>query len=87
MSQVKPKRSAIVTATITSRSQPAWPADEQLVAWAEAEIDNIRAAHTWSLEKAEFEQALGLVSSLQQLWVNRGRFLEGMARVRRRVRR
>ncbi len=44
-----------------------------------AEIDNIRAAHTWSVDKADFETALGFVSSLQRLWVNRGRFLEGIA--------
>jgi predicted ATPase/class 3 adenylate cyclase/DNA-binding CsgD family transcriptional regulator len=50
-----------------------------LVGWAEAEIDNLRAAHTWSGETAEFEPALGLVSSLQRLWLNRGRFREGLA--------
>ena len=50
-----------------------------LVEWAESEIDNIRAAHTWSVDKAEFETALGFVSSLQRLWVNRSRFLEGIA--------
>lgn len=52
---------------------------DALVEWAESEIDNIRAAHTWSVDKAEFETALSFVSSLQQLWVNRSRFLEGIA--------
>ena len=52
---------------------------DALVEWAESEIDNIRAAHTWSVDKADFETALGFVSSLQQLWVNRSRFLEGIA--------
>ena len=52
---------------------------DPLVEWAESEIDNIRAAHTWSVDKAEFETALGFVSSLQRLWVNRSRFLEGIA--------
>ena len=52
---------------------------ERLVEWAESEIDNIRAAHTWSLEKADFDTTLNLVSSLQRLWVNRGRMLEGIA--------
>jgi predicted ATPase/DNA-binding CsgD family transcriptional regulator len=52
---------------------------DPLVEWAESEIDNIRAAHTWSLEKADFETALGFVSSLQRLWVNRARFREGIA--------
>jgi predicted ATPase/class 3 adenylate cyclase/DNA-binding CsgD family transcriptional regulator len=53
--------------------------DDRLAEWAEEEIDNIRAAHTWSIEKADFERALRLVSSLQRLWVNRARLLEGMA--------
>jgi predicted ATPase/class 3 adenylate cyclase/DNA-binding CsgD family transcriptional regulator len=48
-----------------------------IVPWAEAEIDNLRAAHMWSCETAEFEPALGLVSSLQRLWMARGRFREG----------
>src|SRR5690348_8711860 len=36
--------------------------DERLIDWAELEMDNIRAAHTWSIEKADFEKALRLVS-------------------------
>jgi DNA-binding CsgD family transcriptional regulator len=50
-----------------------------LVPWAEAEIDNLRAAHTWSCETAEFGPALALMSALQRLWLNRGRFREGLA--------
>ena len=50
-----------------------------LVPWAEIEIDNLRAAYAWSRENAEFEAALGLVSSLQRLWLTRGRFREGLA--------
>lgn len=50
-----------------------------LVPWTEVEIDNLRAAFAWSRENAEFEAALGLVSSLQRLWLNRGRFREGLA--------
>jgi predicted ATPase/class 3 adenylate cyclase/DNA-binding CsgD family transcriptional regulator len=51
----------------------------RIVEWAEQEIDNIRAAHTWSLEKADFESALRLVSALQRFWTVRGRMREGMA--------
>ncbi|MFI5510304.1 LuxR C-terminal-related transcriptional regulator [Mycobacterium sp. NPDC051804] len=51
---------------------------DSLVEWAESEIDNLRATHTWSLEKADFEIALSFVSSLQRLWVQRARFLEGI---------
>ncbi|MDG5482819.1 helix-turn-helix transcriptional regulator [Mycolicibacterium gadium] len=52
--------------------------NESLVGWAESEIDNLRAAHTWSVEKADFEIALSFVSSLQRMFVHRARFLEGI---------
>jgi predicted ATPase len=53
--------------------------DQRIVKWAEDEIDNLRAAHTWGLETSEFESALRLTSSLQRLWVTRGRMREGIA--------
>ncbi len=53
--------------------------DQRIVEWAEDEIDNLRAAHTWGLETSEFESALRLTSSLQRLWVTRGRMREGIA--------
>ena len=53
--------------------------DARLVEWAECEMDNVRAAHTWSIDKAEFEKALQVVSSLYRLWVARGRMREGIA--------
>jgi predicted ATPase/class 3 adenylate cyclase len=45
---------------------------------AEAEIDNLRAAFAWSLENGEIEPALRLASSLQGLWLTRGRVVEGL---------
>ncbi len=50
-----------------------------LIPWAELEMDNLRAAHAWSCDSAEFGPALQLVSALQRLWVTRGRFREGLA--------
>ena len=50
-----------------------------LIQWAEVEIDNLRAAHTWSCETAQVGPALELVSSLRQFWLKRGRFREGLA--------
>ncbi len=44
----------------------------------EAEIDNLRAAFAWSREHADVEDALRLVSSLQPLWLSRGRLVEGL---------
>jgi predicted ATPase len=46
---------------------------------AETEIDNLRAAFGWSRENSDIELALALSSSLQPLWLARGRFLEGLA--------
>jgi predicted ATPase len=44
----------------------------------ETEIDNLRAAFAWSLESADTELALTLASSLQPLWLTRGRLQEGL---------
>ncbi len=45
----------------------------------EIEIDNLRAAFAWSRENADIEDGLRLVSSLQPLWLSRGRILEGLS--------
>ena len=50
-----------------------------LVPWAELEMDNLRSAHAWSCDSAEFEPALQLASALQRIWIARGRFREGVA--------
>ncbi|KAA1248708.1 LuxR family transcriptional regulator [Mycobacterium simiae] len=44
---------------------------------AETEIDNLRAAFGWSRENSDIELALTLASSLQPVWVTRGRMREG----------
>ena len=43
------------------------------------EIENLRAAYTWSREKSDPETALRLVSALQQFWLRSGRFREALA--------
>ncbi|MDT5387259.1 MAG: hypothetical protein QOE04_900 [Mycobacterium sp.] len=58
---------------------PAPTGHERLLEWADAEIDNLRAAFTWSRENSETTMASQLASSLQQLWLGRGRVLEGLA--------
>ena len=58
------------------------PADrdyEQLLAQANIEIDNLRAAFAWSRENSDIEPALALASALQPLWLARGRLREGLA--------
>jgi DNA-binding CsgD family transcriptional regulator len=52
---------------------------EQRLEQAETEIDNLRAAFGWSRENRDAELALALASSLQPLWLTRGRILEGRA--------
>jgi predicted ATPase/class 3 adenylate cyclase/DNA-binding CsgD family transcriptional regulator len=49
------------------------------VVQAETEIDNLRASFAWSLEQSDTELALQLASSLQPLWLTRGRLREGLA--------
>jgi len=46
---------------------------------AEIEMDNLRSALGWDLETSDTERALSLASSLQPLWLTRGRMLEGRA--------
>ena len=46
---------------------------------AETEIQNLWAAFAWSREHADIELALRLASSLQPVWLARGRVQEGLA--------
>jgi predicted ATPase/class 3 adenylate cyclase/DNA-binding CsgD family transcriptional regulator len=59
--------------------EPARTDYERRLEQAEIEIDNLRAAFAWSRENGEAEQALQLVSSLQPLWLARGRIQEGLS--------
>ena len=52
---------------------------EQCLEQANVEIDNLRAAFGWSRENTDVELALALASSLQPLWLARGRLREGLA--------
>ena len=52
---------------------------EQRLEQADTEIDNLRAAFGWSRENSDVELALRLASSLQPLWLARGRVREGLA--------
>jgi predicted ATPase/class 3 adenylate cyclase/DNA-binding CsgD family transcriptional regulator len=52
---------------------------ERRLEQAETEVDNLRAAFTWSRDNSDVEPALALASSLQPLWQARGRYREGLA--------
>ncbi|MDT5223710.1 MAG: hypothetical protein QOG19_1117, partial [Mycobacterium sp.] len=54
-------------------------ADEQLLHWAQTEIDNLRAAFTWSRESSDLETALRIIMSLRPLWLRGGRIQEALA--------
>jgi predicted ATPase/DNA-binding CsgD family transcriptional regulator len=67
------------TALAALLDAPAASDYEQRLEQAEIEIDNLRAAFSWSRENSEVELALGLASSLLPLWLSRGRIQEGRA--------
>lgn len=58
---------------------PARTDHEQRLEQAEIEMDNLRNALGWHLENQNVERALALASSLQPVWLTRGRILEGVA--------
>jgi predicted ATPase len=66
-------------ALATSIDNPVRIGDRPDIHGAETEYENLRAAFTWSRDRSEFELALGLASSLQPLWLGRGRMREGLA--------
>ena len=58
---------------------PARAGHERRIERAETDIDNLRAAFAWSREHSDIALALQLASSLQPLWLTRGRIREGLA--------
>jgi predicted ATPase/class 3 adenylate cyclase/DNA-binding CsgD family transcriptional regulator len=52
---------------------------QQRLEQVELEMDNLRNALGWNLENHDTERALKLASSLQPVWLTRGRILEGIA--------
>jgi predicted ATPase/DNA-binding CsgD family transcriptional regulator len=67
------------TAMAALLDAPAGTDHEQRLEQAETEIDNLRAAFEWSREHSDTGLALALASSLQPLWLTRGRIREGRA--------
>jgi predicted ATPase/class 3 adenylate cyclase/DNA-binding CsgD family transcriptional regulator len=66
------------TALAALLDAPAGGDYEQRIEQADTEIDNLRAAFSWSREGSDVELALALASSLQPLWQARGRLREGL---------
>jgi len=56
------------------------PADrEQRIGQIVGEIDNLRASFAWHQDNDDIERSLQLTSSLQPLWIGRGRLREGLS--------
>jgi DNA-binding CsgD family transcriptional regulator len=67
------------TALAGQLDAPAATGHQQRVEQIETEIDNLRAAFAWSRENFDVELALQIASSLQPLWLTRGRLREGLS--------
>ena len=67
------------TSLAAELDSPAPAGHEQLLELAEIEIDNLRAAFAFSRDNCDHDLALQLASSLQSLWLIRGRVSEGLA--------
>jgi predicted ATPase/class 3 adenylate cyclase/DNA-binding CsgD family transcriptional regulator len=67
------------TARAAQLDTPGQAGEGWRVTQVEGEIDNLRAAFSWSRDKGEIELAFQLASSLWPLWVSRGYIREGMS--------
>ncbi len=67
------------TAMAAELDAPAATGHQRRVEQIETEIDNLRAAFAWSRDNGDIELALQIASSLQPLWLTRGRLREGMS--------
>ncbi|UUO01358.1 LuxR C-terminal-related transcriptional regulator [Mycolicibacterium novocastrense] len=76
---VRNRHCAHYTAMARRLDTPARDDYERLVEQVGLEIDNMRSAFTWSYESDDPAGCLELASSLQPLWLTRGRLVEGQA--------
>ena len=67
------------TAMAALLDTPAGTDHDTRVAQTDDEMDNLRSAFGWSIETGDIDRALALASSLQPLWLSRGRIQEGLA--------
>jgi predicted ATPase/class 3 adenylate cyclase/DNA-binding CsgD family transcriptional regulator len=66
-------------AMVANLDAPARTDYERRLEQAVIEMDNLRSAFGWCLENSDIEQAVTLASSLQPVWIGRGRIREGQA--------
>jgi predicted ATPase len=77
--QVRTRHRDHYATVVTEFESQGHSADEQLLRWAQTEIDNLRTAFAWSRENSDLETALQLIVSLRPLWLRGGRVLEALA--------
>ncbi|HVQ50773.1 MAG TPA: adenylate/guanylate cyclase domain-containing protein, partial [Mycobacterium sp.] len=77
--EIRTRHRDFFLATAAQMDDTARSDTEHLLDRLEADIDNLRAAGVWCRESGEIEKAMRLGSSLQPLWLTRGRVLEGLA--------
>ena len=76
--EVRARHRDYFTSKAAEFDAPSHTGYEQRVEQAEIEIANLRAAFGWSIETGDIKRALELTSSLQLLWLTRGRVTEGL---------
>jgi DNA-binding CsgD family transcriptional regulator len=62
-----------------AESSPLHLFDPQHVAWLAEELDNLRTALRWSIERTEVEVGLRLATAMSAFWHQRGAYAEGRA--------
>ncbi|WP_324674713.1 LuxR family transcriptional regulator [Mycobacterium sp. 663a-19] len=77
--EVRTRHRDYYTSTATELESRHDSDDELLLSWAQAEVENLRAAFTWSRENGDLDTALRLLSTLQLVWIAAGRFREGIS--------
>ena len=76
--EVRTRHRDCYMATVAALESRGHVGDDELLEWAQTEIDNLRAAFAWSRENSDPATALQLIESLRPLWLRGGRVKEAL---------
>jgi predicted ATPase/class 3 adenylate cyclase/DNA-binding CsgD family transcriptional regulator len=76
--EVRTRHRDYYTATAAELESLGHAHDDELLGWAQIEIDNLRTAFAWSRENSDAATALQLIESLRPLWLRGGRVKEAL---------
>jgi predicted ATPase/class 3 adenylate cyclase/DNA-binding CsgD family transcriptional regulator len=76
--EVRTRHRDYYTATCAQLESRGHARDDELLEWAQNEMDNLRAAFAWSRENSDPATALQLIESLRPLWLRGGRVREAL---------